>query len=392
MHVAYLVPTIDSIGGAERQLMLLATGMAHRGWRVTVIALRGDGGHAAQTLSIANVSFLSLEMRNGLLDPRGWSRLRRWIKAAKPDIVHAHLAQAALLARGIRLLAPCRVLIDTIHSPAAGSAKRRLAYRITSNSPDMVTAVSRTCAQRWLHARAIRSSELLVIPNGIDVVRWKSTRNHSNEAPHSCCPPSSFQWITVGRLDPVKDHDTLLNAFSMLPGSARLTIAGCGPLEHDLRRRVAELGIQDRVEFLGFQEDIRPFLQNSDGFVLSSRWEGLPIALMEASACELPAVFTETSGARELFPFSTLPVVPVGDPAALARAMNSLMELPKHKLGQLGQAGRQEIISRFDQQSILARFESLYRQLLMMNPDPSRQRRKSASAAQSAACSSEINL
>ncbi|MBS1803048.1 MAG: glycosyltransferase [Acidobacteria bacterium] len=392
MHIAYLIPTLDHIGGAERQLISLATGMARRGWRVTVIALRGDGGHAAQTLSIANVSFLSLEMRKGLLDPRGWSRLRRWINAAKPDIVHAHLAQAALLARGIRMLAPCRVLIDTIHSPAPGTAKRRLAYRLSSSAPDMVTAVSRACAQPWLRARAIRSSELLIIPNGIDIARWKSTRDPANEASRSCCPPSSFRWIAVGRLDPVKDYETLLMAFSMLPLFARLAIAGCGPLENDLRRRVAELGMQDRVEFLGFQEDIRPFLQNSDGFVLTSRWEGLPIALMEASACELPAVFTETSGARELFPFSTLPVVPVGDSAALAVAMKSLMQLPKSRLRELGQTGRQEIVNRFDQQSVLTRFENLYRQLLMMNPYPSRQRRKAESAGQSATCSSEINL
>src|SRR4029079_10639011 len=99
MHIAYLIPTIDRIGGAERQLMLLAAGMARRDWRVTVIALAGDGGQAAQNLSAANVSFLSLEMRRGLVDPHGWNRLRRWIDSAKPEIFHAHLAQAALMAR-----------------------------------------------------------------------------------------------------------------------------------------------------------------------------------------------------------------------------------------------------------------------------------------------------
>src|SRR3569833_1513966 len=148
--------------------MLLATGMARRDWRVTVIALRGNGGQAAQELSTANVSFLSLEMSRGLVDPRGWRRLRRWIDAAQPEIVHAHLAQAALMARGIRPLAPVRVLIDTIHSPATGSLMRRLAYRTTSGLPNLVTAVSQACAQPWLSARTLRRSELAVIPNGID--------------------------------------------------------------------------------------------------------------------------------------------------------------------------------------------------------------------------------
>jgi len=389
MHVTYLIPTIDSIGGAERQLMLLAIGMAHRGWRVTVIALRGNGGQAAQVLSIANVSFLSLEMRNGLLDPRGWIRLRRWIKSAKPDILHAHLAQAALLARCVRLLAPYRGLVDTIHSPATGSVRRQLAYRLTSSLTDMVTTVSRTCAEPWLRVRAIRPSELLIIPNGIDSAKWRAASDHDGKADSFSRAPAEFQWIAVGRLDPVKDYATLLQAFSMLPRSAHLAIAGAGPLENDLRLQAEDLHIQDRVAFLGFQEDVRHLLQNSDGFVLCSRWEGLPIALMEASACELPAVFTETSGARELFPSSNFPKVPVGDSAALAKAMRSLMDLPKYELRKVGRAARQHIVNNFDQRLVLTRLEDLYRQLLSTSSFPSRLRSKAGPGGESAVCSSD---
>jgi Glycosyltransferase Family 4 len=102
MHIAYLIPTVDRIGGAERQLIQLATGMARRDWRVTVIALSGNGGHAAEELSANNVSFLSLEMRKGLADLRGWNRLRRWITSAQPEILHSHLPHASMMSRGIR--------------------------------------------------------------------------------------------------------------------------------------------------------------------------------------------------------------------------------------------------------------------------------------------------
>lgn len=388
MHIAYLIPTIDRIGGAEKQLMLLAAGMARRGWRVTVIALSGNGGQAAQDLSVANVSFLSLQMPGSLASLHGWHRLRRWISSAQPEVIHAHLAQASLMGRLIRLLAPVRVLIDTIHSPATGSNLRQLAYRLTSRLSDAVTAVSHTCAQSWLDARTLHRSELTVIPNGIDTERWKPFLTSRDDTQKTAAETAEFRWIAVGRLDAVKDYATLLHAFSMLPASARLAIAGSGPLEEALHLQARQLGIDDRVRFLGFQNDVRPFMQNSDAFVLSSRWEGLPIALMEASACGLPAVFTETPGSRELLSASPLPIAPVGDSVALAAAMKALMDLSKSKRRQLGESARRHVVASFDQEAVLTQFETLYLRLLKANPEPSRHRRTPEDHSQSAVSAS----
>jgi glycosyltransferase involved in cell wall biosynthesis len=387
MHIAYLIPTLDRIGGAERQLILLATGMARRGWRVTVIALSGSGGHAADELSANDVSFISLQMRRGLLDPRGWNRLRRWIAAAQPEILHAHLPHAALLARAIRIVTPIRVVIDTIHSPATGSLARRIGYRLTSYLPNLVTAVSRSAARPWLGAHAVGSRELIVIQNGIDTEYWKPSSKHANNL-QSPTTDSEFHWLAVGRLDPVKDHVTLLRAFASLPSSARLTILGSGPLERPLRSQAAHLRIDERLRFLGFQSDVRSYLQQANAFVLSSRWEGLPIALMEACSCELPSVFTETAGSRELLPDSPLPVAPVGDPAALAQAMKTLMNLPASKRRELGHDARQQIVARHDQQSVINRLEILYCHLLSENTQPSRHRRNSRAILNASICSS----
>ena len=71
-HVAYMIPTIDRMGGAERQVLLLAEGMARRSWRVTVVALSGGGGEQAAELRQAGVGFVTLRMRKGWADPRGW--------------------------------------------------------------------------------------------------------------------------------------------------------------------------------------------------------------------------------------------------------------------------------------------------------------------------------
>ena len=83
-HVALVIPGLDRIGGAERQVVLLAKGLVQRGWRVTVVALSGTGGNAAGELAAAGVGFRSLEMRKGLADPRGWLRFRRWLRQESP--------------------------------------------------------------------------------------------------------------------------------------------------------------------------------------------------------------------------------------------------------------------------------------------------------------------
>ena len=379
MHVACLIPTIDRIGGAERQVILLAKGMATRGWRVTVIALLGSGNDSAEELRALGVSFLSLEMRKGLLDPRGWVRLHHWLESHQPDVVHAHLPHAALLARFSRLATPLRVLVETIHSPAAGDAVRRIAYRLSFPMIDVVTAVSDSTAQAWSTAGLAEPGNLSVIPNGIDFSRWRRNDRIREEARRQSGFVNEFVWLAVGRLDPVKDHATLLRAFSRLPTDSRLVLAGTGPLEPALRRLSCELAIAGRVTFLGFQDDVLARMQQADGFVLNSRWEGLPLSLIEACACELPAVITGTPGAMEVLPHPPVNPVPVGDPDPLASAMNTLMSLPEVKRRDLGIRERQLVSQRFSLERVLDGYEELYRDALAISLQPARWRQRPVS-------------
>src|ERR1019366_8089407 len=138
-HVAFLIPTLDQIGGAERQVILLAKGFVLRNWRVSVVALAGTGGAAANEVTAAGAAFHSLAMRKGLADPRGWLRLRRWLRQQAPDVVHAHLPHAAWLARWSRLATPVRVIVDSIHSSGTGGLARKLGYRASARMTDEIT-------------------------------------------------------------------------------------------------------------------------------------------------------------------------------------------------------------------------------------------------------------
>jgi len=372
-HIALVIPGLDRIGGAERQVILLAKGLRRRGWRVSVVALTGAGGDAAAELTAAGAGFLCLQMRKGLADPRGWIRLHRWLRSESPDVVHAHLPHAAWLARWSRLAAPVRVVVDTLHSCSTGSLGRRLGYRWSGWLVDRVTAVSHAAAAAHLSARMAIAGKLVVLPNGVDVEAWRPNAPVRTAVRRELGLDEEFLWLAAGRLDPVKDYPTLLAAMASVPEPARLLIAGAGPLQDELLLLSAQLGLEQRVRFLGFEPDLRRWMRAADGFVLSSRCEGLPMGLLEAAACALPAVATDGPGTPEVLVHGqTGWLAPAGDCTALAESMTRMMQTAPEVRRAMGERARQLVIERFSLETILDRWEALYSDLLRRNPRPAR--------------------
>jgi glycosyltransferase involved in cell wall biosynthesis len=145
--------------------------------------------------------------------------------------------------------------------------------------------------------------------------------------------------LTLARMMPQKRLDVLIEAFARLKQpNLRLTMLGDGPLRVPLENLARSLGVADRIDMPGFVDNVEPALRAADLFVLSSDYEGLPAAVIEALACNVPVVTTDCFfGAREMLgssPFCA--VAPVGDPVALARAIEeSLSRGPAHGLQEL---------------------------------------------------------
>jgi glycosyltransferase involved in cell wall biosynthesis len=372
-HVALVIPGFGRIGGAERQVILLARGLCQRGWRVSVIALSGSGDESAAELTEAGAGFKSLRMRKGLADPRGWIRFHRWLRREKPDVVHAHLPHATWLARWSRLAVPLRVLVDTLHTSSTGTRGRQLGYRWSGWLTDKVTAVSQSVAEAYFYARMVTADKLTVLPNGVDADAWRPDAAVRNALRSELNMEDKFLWLAAGRLEAVKDYPSLLRAMVEVPESARLVIAGSGPLENDLLRLSTLLGLERRVRLIGFDRDVLPWMQTADGFVLSSRWEGLPMGLLEAAACALPAVATDVPGTREVIvDGETGWLAPTGDASALGEAMTRMMQTPPEKRRTIGQCARQNVIDRFSLNAVLDQWETQYRELLNRNPKPTR--------------------
>jgi len=364
-HAAVSIPGLDRIGGAERQAMLLAMGLRRRGWQVSVVALSGKGGAAAAELRDCGVTFTSLEMRKGLADPRGWIRFHLWLMRERPDVLHAHLPHAAWLCRWSRVAAAVPVVIDTLHSSSTGKKGRRIGYACSRWIPDHVTAVSQATAASHLVAGMVREKQLSILGNGIDVPAWEPNAQARSKARQLLGFRDEFLWIAAGRLESVKDYPTLLRAFARAPQTARLLVLGTGPLQTELIALAAQLGLEQRVRFMGFEPNVERWMQAADGFVLSSLYEGLPMVLLEAGACGVPAVATDVPGTREVLNDGVNGLLAKGgDPCSLGDAITRLMCMPAEERFAMGERARRRVVAEFSLESVLDRWERLYEELL----------------------------
>jgi glycosyltransferase involved in cell wall biosynthesis len=179
---------------------------------------------------------------------------------------------------------------------------------------------------------------------------------------------NSFVWLAVGRLELAKDYPNLLSAFKTAHDAyptSRLVIAGSGRLEASLRERTHTLGLSKAVEFLGTRTDIPQLLAGCDAFVMSSAWEGAPLALLEASSSGIPVVTTAAGGIQEQVQQDrTGFIVPIKDSAALAGAMTRLMSLPPAALASMGQAGRAHVQEHFSVEAVCQQYGQLYDEVL----------------------------
>ena len=335
---------------------------------MTILALSGTGAAIGGELSQAGVAFLSLGMRKAWIDPRGWLRYLRWTRHNRPDLLHSHLPHATWFARWVRMLVPVQVQIDTLHTNRIGGPPQRLGYRVSSFLNNAVTCVSSSVAESAASAGIALRQHLKILHNGVPLPDLE-LESDENQDSHS----EPFRWIAVGRLAPVKDYPTLLSAFANLPGQPRLQIVGAGSDEAVLRSLAAQLKIHSRVHFAGFQSEVFPLLKAADAFVLSSRWEGLPIGVLEAAASGLPVVATNGVGTCEaMLPGETGILIPVGNSAALAEAMAVVMAMPGEERRAMGSRGRNLVEQRFSLPVVVDQWERLYAELLQANPRPSR--------------------
>lgn len=318
-------------GGVERVAVHVANGLAARGMQVEMVVLEASG--PVRSLLSPAVKVTALGGPRGL--PRGLRllaavpRLARHFAQTRPAIVHSpgnHMHVAAALAS--RLAGRSSAFVPKITNPilkhGMGATKRAVRSRfyawvfreapaIVVLSPPGLDDVARIAPECRARTRILHNPYIRI--GGLGTV-----------ARRAADPPVI---LSVGRLAPQKDQGTLLEAAARLRDRPwTLRIFGKGPDEAALRARASALGIADRVVFGGFVDDLSPQYAEASVFALSSRWEELPAALIEAMASGCPAVTTASSPAivAMLAQVGARPASPVGDVAALADSLRAALD------------------------------------------------------------------
>jgi len=351
-----MVITSLGLGGAQRQVVDLSLALRRRGWDVSVASLLSGGAFVAR-LEAGGIQVHGLGMRRGRGDPRAMAALRRIVAQEHPDLVHSHMIHANLLTR-LALVGVSVPLVNTIHNELEGGPTLNLAQRATKRLPDLTTIVSEASLGTHLSRKLVDGTRTVHVANAIDLEPFR--RLDAPRRGHG----EPFEWVALARLDPQKDLGTALQAVAGLEPSTRLTIAGDGPLRGDLQAMIDDLGAGDRIALAGPVDDVPGLLGQSHGLVLSSRWEGMPISLIEGAAAGLPCVATDAGGVGEVVADGTSGfVVPIGDPSALGAAMAKVMSMPDADRLDMGDRGRR-LAARFDVEERVVEWERLYGEVM----------------------------
>ena len=328
MRIAFVIPNLGP-GGAERVASLLCNDWVGQGHEVVLLTFEEEGAEPFFPLDprITLRPLAAAELSRGLAEMFSKnfariSRLRASLRELRPDAVVAFMTEANVVAlsaaRGLGMPVvisernqPDRPGLGLVHKIA-----RRLTYPLAS-----AIVVQTEGIADWAEARF--RVPVHVIPNPVP-------RTSGGGGGQAAGTPTL---VSLGRLTNQKGLDLLIESFAALAGKHpnwRVVIYGEGPERAPLTRLVAKRGLAERISLQGVTKDVPGALRQASLFVLPSRYEGYPNALVEALACGLPIVATDCPGATAEILKDGLHgmLVPAGDVSALTRALDTMMSSP----------------------------------------------------------------
>jgi glycosyltransferase involved in cell wall biosynthesis len=384
-----------NVGGPARHGVILDEGLSARGHRTLLVhGVVDDHEQALETFAegarLRRLKIPELGRRVSLLaDASAFIRVVRTVFGERPDVVHTHTAKAGVLGRAAAVLYNATrrrsrrcIVVHTFHghvfegyfNPVVNRAIRAT-ERLLARCSDCLITISETQKADVVDRFAIaRAQKVAVIPLGLeldDLLSLSSTT--PNRRSELGIPHHDVVLGFVGRMVPIKDLETLLYAFATAArqtAQLRLLLAGDGQARPDLERLAIELGVVDRVHFVGWAASLPPLYATIDVGVISSINEGTPVALIEAMAAGRPVVATRVGGVPDLVADEiTGLLVPPRSPDALAAAFTRLAG-SRSLRENLGAEARAQVAGRYTSKRLVNEVESLYRTLLAVKRRP----------------------
>lgn len=376
-------------GGSARNTMLTVLGHDRSRFLPFVVAGQigswtAQGGLQAteancQALDTAGVPWQRISTLTREIHPAKdlrtlWS-LVRLFRRERPTIVHTHTSKAGILGRLAAWLAGVPIVIHTPHGHVFyGHFGSFLSWvfvsleRIFARGTSKIITLTELEKRDHLQRSVGRDEQFQSVFSGIDVrlYREASERREKKLFRFGCSDDDTVVG-SVGWLTPIKGHQYLVEAIAKLKPqhpTLQCLIIGSGPLQEELMKLAADLGVADAVHFLGFTQDVPACLAAMDFFVLPSLNEGMGRALIEAMAAGLPVVASNVGGIPAVVQEGyTGILIPPGNSAALAEALERYLQSPE-LAKRMGAAAKAHITGKFDVASLVQGVESVYEEAL----------------------------
>lgn len=357
MKILYVITRAER-GGAQVHVLNLIANLPSG---VSAVIATGEKGFLCDELARLNVPVRLIPELTRPIHPfqdfRALLSIARLIRSEKPNIIHAHTSKAGLLARFAAWLTFTPAVFTAHAWSFVDGAPRRQRWisipleRLAAAGTGKIITVSDANTAIAQRKRIARSRTLVRIWNGVP------------DVPETATPGArpGLTLITVARFAPPKDHLLLLEALSRVQGDWRLLLVGDGPTRAQVEQAALTLGLRDRIEFLGNRSNIEELLADADIFILPSKWEGLPLSILEAMRAGLPVIATDTGGVAEAVTDGvTGYLTPPGDVAMLRNRIEQLIR-SRHLLSSMGAAGRSRYEQDFRIETMVQKTLAVYR-------------------------------
>lgn len=366
MKVAYVITRSDAVGGAQVHVRDIASMMQSRGHHPVILV--GGSGPWINSLRDLGLEVVTLRhLRRSIrpvVDIKAFFELRAHLRRINPDIVSTHTAKAGWIGRmaarslGLPVLFTAHGWTFTEGVPRAKALIWKLAERMVGNLAEKIITVSQYDRSLAIAEKVAPAHKIVTIVNGMPDLSSEWLATARNEIP---------QIVMVARFEAQKDQDTLLRALSCMTHLRwNMVFVGSGPRQGLMQALSTALGLDSRVTFFGAstQTQVATILSQSDVFVLSTHWEGLPRSIIEAMRARLPVVASRIAGIPELIDDGATGYLSrAGDPEHLAQCLSALIQSPSLR-ARMGAEARLKYLRLFQLDLTWNRTLAIYQQML----------------------------
>lgn len=355
MRIVRLVSELD-FGGLEKVVELASLELHQRADVELSVVVLSKGGRTSDFLSTYGIKVIVLNQNCRIPNFGLLFRLFNLFKELQPDVLHTSGAEANFHGLIAGFLAEIKVRIGEEIGFPKHHFIWQLLFKCTYLFADIVIVISQAVQKFIVEKGEVPLSKSIVIYNPVQ----------GFFIPETDLMKEKFTFITVARLVPIKNINGLLLAFSQLEtGNSSLIIVGDGSSRDSLYQLAVDLGISSKVQFVGFQSDVGPYLAKADCFVLPSFSEGSSVSLAEAMMTGLPSIVTKIGGASEILGKANCGILI--DPynvLELRNAMKYMIGLGYKEWHEMGKRARDQVTNKFSPAKHVDQLQAVYGQLL----------------------------